>query len=85
MSAHHGAMERRSAPRKVVLMSGAIEFANSTIGCLISNISISGAALEITNSQNIPERFSLFFKTDGTRIPCHVVWREEERIGVTFD
>lgn len=66
-------------------MSGAIEFADSTIGCLISNMSISGAALEITNSENIPERFSLFFKTDSTRIPCRVVWRQDERIGVTFD
>jgi hypothetical protein len=66
-------------------MSGAIELANSSIGCLISNMSISGAALEITNSAGIPERFSLFFKTDGTRIPSHVVWREEERIGVGFD
>jgi hypothetical protein len=44
-----------------------------------------GAALEITNSEGIPERFSLFFKTDGTRIPCRVVWRQDERIGVAFD
>ena len=78
-------MERRSAPRKVVMMSGAIELEGSSIGCLISNMSITGAALEITNSAGIPERFSLFFKTDGTRIPCRVVWREDERIGVAFD
>jgi PilZ domain len=78
-------MERRSAPRKVVLMSGAIEFADSTIGCLISNMSICGAALEITNSEGIPERFNLFFKTDGTRIPCRVAWRQDKRIGVAFD
>ena len=78
-------MERRSAPRKVVLMSGAIELAGSSIGCLISNMSITGAALEVGNSEDIPERFSLFFKTDGTRIPCHVAWRQHKRIGVAFD
>jgi PilZ domain len=78
-------MERRSAPRKAALMSGAIEFADSTIGCLISNMSISGAALAINNSEGIPERFSLFFKADGTRIPCRVAWREAERIGVSFE
>jgi hypothetical protein len=44
----------------------------------------SGAALEI-NSEDIPERFSLFFRTDGTRIPCHVVWRQDEQVGVVFD
>jgi PilZ domain len=66
-------------------MSGAIEFAGGTINCLISNMSISGAAIEVTNAQEIPVRFSLFFKTDGTRIPCHVIWRQNERVGVAFD
>jgi hypothetical protein len=78
-------MERRLAPRKVVLMSGAIELADSTISCLISSMSISGAALEISHSEDIPERFNLFFKADGTRIPCRVAWRQDERIGIAFD
>ena len=54
-------------------MSGAIEFAGGT------------AALEVTNSSDVPERFSLFFKADGTRIPCHVIWRQDERVGAAFD
>ena len=78
-------MERRSAPRKVVLMSGAIEFGDSTVGCLVSNMSISGAALEVSNPKDIPERFCLFFKADNTRIPCRVAWRDNERIGVAFE
>ena len=78
-------MERRAIPRNPVLMSGAIEFAGSTISCLIRNISISGAALDVTNPNDIPERFNLVFKADGTHIPCHVIWRQEERIGVAFD
>jgi hypothetical protein len=78
-------MEKRAAPRKAVLMSGAIEFAGSTINCLISNISISGAAIEVTSPHDIPERFNLVFKVDDAHIPCHVIWREEDRIGVAFD
>jgi hypothetical protein len=78
-------MERRADPRKTVLMSGAIQFAGSTIDCLIRDISISGAALDFTNPRDIPERFILVFKADGTLIPCHVIWREGERIGVAFD
>ncbi len=78
-------MEKRAAPRKPVLMSGAIEFAGSVINCLISNISISGAAIEVNSPHDIPEHFNLLFKADDTRIPCHVVWRQEERIGVAFD
>jgi len=48
-------------------------------------MSVSGASMEITNSEGITERFNLYFKTDGTRIPCRVVWRRDERIGVAFD
>jgi hypothetical protein len=66
-------------------MSGAIEFAGSTINCLIRNMSISGAALDVTNSLDLPERFDLVFKADGTHIPCHVIWRQGEQIGVAFD
>jgi hypothetical protein len=66
-------------------MSGAVEFAGITINCLINNISISGAAIEITSPHDIPERFNLVFRADDTHIPCRVIWREEERIGVAFD
>ena len=55
------------------------------INCLVRNISISGAALDVTNPLDIPERFNLFFKADGTHIPCHVIWRQAEQIGVAFD
>jgi PilZ domain len=78
-------MERRAVPRNPVLMSGAIEFAGRTMNCLVRNISISGAALDVSNPNDIPERFNLVFKADGTAIPCHVIWRQEERIGVAFD
>jgi hypothetical protein len=78
-------MEKRAAPRKPVLMSGAIEFADTVISCLISNISVSGAAIEVTSPHDIPEHFNLAFKADGTHIPCHVIWRQGERIGVAFD
>ena len=78
-------MERRAIPRKPVLMSGAIQFAGCAINCLVRDISISGAALDVAEPQDIPERFNLIFKADGTHIPCHVVWRQAERIGVAFD
>jgi hypothetical protein len=78
-------VEERAKPRKPVLMSGAIEFAGSTINCLIRDISISGATLDVNRPLDIPDRFNLFFKADGTAIPCHVIWRQEERIGVAFD
>jgi hypothetical protein len=78
-------MEKRTVPRKLVLMSGAIQFAGRAINCLICDMSISGAALDIANPHDVPECFDLVFTADGTHIPCHVVWRKEDRIGVAFD
>jgi hypothetical protein len=82
---HQDFMERRAPPRKPVLMSGAIQFAGSAINCLVRDMTISGAALDVAEPHDIPERFNLVFKADGTHIPCHVIWRQEERIGVAFD
>jgi hypothetical protein len=66
-------------------MSGAIEFAGGYTNCLISDMSFSGAAVEVSNPNDIPERFNLVFKANDAHIPCHVVWRQNDRIGVAFD
>ena len=78
-------MERRAIPRKPVLMSAAIQFAGCATNCLVRDMTISGAALDIADPRDIPERFNLVFKADGTDIPCRVIWRKEDRIGVAFD
>jgi hypothetical protein len=85
ISTYQSFMERRAIPRKPVLISGAIQFAGGAINCLVRNMTISGAALDVADPHDIPERFNLVFKADGTHIPCHAVWRQEERIGVAFD
>ena len=78
-------MERRAIPRKPVFMSGAIQFAGGAVNCLVRDMTISGATIDVADPHDIPERFNLVLKADGTHIPCHVVWRQEERIGVAFD
>lgn len=77
--------EHRTVPRNRVLRAGTIEFDGDAINCMIRNISISGAALDIASSVGIPEHLTLVFLTDGLRMPCHVAWRKEKRIGIEFD
>jgi hypothetical protein len=48
-------------------------------------MSIAGAALEVLSSKDIPEHFTLALHADQQRIPCHIVWRNENRMGVAFD
>jgi hypothetical protein len=76
--------QKRIAQRQRVLKAGTIEFnGGGGIDCTMRNVSATGAALEVTSPIGIPERFTLV--SNGSRFPCHVVWRKEKRIGVAFD
>ena len=78
-------MERRATIRNRLLKAGTIEFDGGSVNCVVRNLSIAGAALDVSNPAGIPEYFTLTFRTDGLRMPCRVAWRAETRIGVTFD
>jgi hypothetical protein len=75
--------EHRIATRHRVLKAGTIQFGGGAIDCTVRNISATGAALDVASPLGIPAQFTLV--TDGTHRSCHVVWRKEKRIGVTFD
>jgi hypothetical protein len=77
--------EHRIAPRHRVLKTGTIEFGGGAIDCTIRNLSNTGAALDVTSPIGIPDQFILVLPADGLHAPCHIVWRKEKRIGVTFD
>jgi PilZ domain len=76
--------EGRRATRHRVLKAGTIGFGGGAIDCLVRNLSTTGAALEVSNQIGIPERFVLVVPGDGLHLACHIVWRRERRIGVTF-
>ena len=78
-------VETRIAPRYRVAKAALIEFIGGPIGCVVRDISLTGAALEVPNQLGIPAQFTLVIPEDELHLPCHVVWRREFRIGVTFD
>ena len=76
----------RAAPRYHVSKAAKIEYGGIKILCKIRDLSVTGAALEISErSEKIPSTFNLIMPDDGLKLPCHVVWRTEYRIGVAFD
>jgi hypothetical protein len=82
--ASYSAMDnKRTFPRHRVLKGGTIEFNGGAIDCTVRNRSNAGAALDVTSPIGIPAQFVLV--ADGSQLPCHVVWRKENRIGVAFD
>ena len=78
-------VETRIAPRYRVLKAARIEFGGMTIDCTVRDISITGAALEVPSQFGIPGKFTLFVSDDGLNLPCHIVWRNDKRIGIAFD
>lgn len=82
---HDGMVETRIAPRYRVMKPGTIEFRGQTIDCMIRDLSTTGAALEVPHQRAVPDKFVLAMPGDGLHLPCHVVWRKDYRIGVTFD
>lgn len=77
--------ERRRAQRRRTLKTGSISFNRAGgIDCRVRNLSPAGALLEVASQVGIPDNFVLVISSDHIKQPCHVIWRSECRIGVSF-
>lgn len=55
-------------------------------GCMVSDISETGARLAIENPQELPKTFNLLLSgRGGIYRRCRVVWRSESQVGVQFE
>ncbi|MDP2354442.1 MAG: PilZ domain-containing protein [Beijerinckiaceae bacterium] len=76
--------EDRTALRKRVLKAGQVEFGGGAIDCTVRNLSDTGAALSVESPVGIPAEFNLVIVSDNVNRRCRVVWRKDNRIGITF-
>jgi len=70
-------VETRIASRHRVMKAGTIEFGSTAIDCMVRNLSVTGAALEVSNQIGVPSKFTLVVPGDGLHLACNVVWRSE--------
>jgi hypothetical protein len=77
--------ENRGTQRQKVIKAGTISFDGSGIDCLVRNMSVGGANLEVESQIGIPTTFDLVISVEHSHHHCHVVWRKGRRIGVAFD
>ena len=77
--------ENRRASRRRVLKSATIEFDRGAHSCAVRNLSEAGATLDVPYALAIPHEFTLTLETDQVRRHCRVVWRKDQRLGVTFE
>jgi hypothetical protein len=78
-------VETRAAPRYRVVKPAQIEHGSEKIACTLRDLSVTGAALEVSDLAIIPEKFTLVLLEEGLKLPCRVVRRRQFRIGVIFD
>lgn len=77
--------ERRKILRHRVLKAGKIAFnRGAVIDCTVRNLSKSGARLDVASQFGVPDQFVLLIEREGLRYSCHVEWRKENQIGVSF-
>jgi hypothetical protein len=55
-------------------------------GCVLADVSESGARLDIENAESIPDEFVLLLSRRGVpKRKCRVIWRNERQLGGSFD
>ena len=79
--------EKRSAPRLRSFLKGKAVFNNrqSTLDCLVRDISATGARLEVSNAVLLPDVFDLYVPQKETTYRARITWRGEGEIGVEFE
>ena len=78
-------VETRIAPRLRVMKPAKIDYGGYKRDCVIRDLSVTGAALEVMDQASIPAMFNLIVPADRLKLSCRVVWRRGFRMGVTFD
>jgi PilZ domain len=73
--------KRRPMHYTAVLALGPSEFQR----CRLSDVSTTGARIEVEDADKLPEQFILFLSKNGSaRRACRVVWRNPGQVGVKF-
>src|SRR5438067_13825598 len=77
---------RRSSTRQKCLLQGRIYFNNrqSTVDCLIRDLSSGGARLKISEAVAVPEMIDLYILAKDETCRAKVRWRRGEEVGVSF-
>ena len=79
--------EHRGASRRPLRYTAWVALEGETLhGCVISDISDTGARLDLEEPEKLPEKFVLLLSNRGSpKRKCKVIWRTETQIGVEFD
>lgn len=66
----------RKTERKAVLDMGVIRFGDTSVSCVLRNLSETGAALDVGPQRDVADRFTLILFLTQRLYSCNVVWRK---------
>jgi hypothetical protein len=76
--------EMRTDSRQRTFKGGSISTPEGVWECVIRNLSITGAQIEVTGQITLPNTFRLIIKPEIVTRTCKIAWRSAQRIGVRF-
>lgn len=79
-------MDKRTTSRQRTLISGIISFnqRQSTMNCVVRNLSKTGARLSLDGPLTLPTTFQMALPERGRNYLAKVVWASPDAMGVTF-
>ena len=76
--------EKRKYPRTEINEPAYVSSGGSVMGCVVRNISVEGAAIDVENPAFVPPQFRLVMASDSSVRECRIAWIQKNRIGVIF-
>ena len=76
--------EKRKHPRTEINEPAYVSSGGSVMGCMVRNISLEGAAIDVENPAFVPPDFRLVMANGSSVRECRIAWIQKNRIGVTF-
>ena len=78
--------KRKSLRRPVRYTAWLMLEADRLHGCVLSNVSDTGARIDVEDAKTIPDYFLLLLSGNGSaQRKCRVVWRKPRQVGVIFE
>ena len=76
--------EKRKHPRTEISEPAYVSVGGSVMSCVVRNISVEGAAIDVENPAFVPARFRLVMAKDSSVRECRIAWIQKNRIGLNF-
>jgi hypothetical protein len=79
--------ELKSMPRGPTFLAGKIisNYGQSSIDCIVRQMSDVGAVIEVESALGIPEHFHLRIPGEGQPQPCKRAWQSDKQVGLVFE